>query len=312
MAQPADTFDSYDAVGVREDLVNAIYMISPTKTPFLSSIPKVKATNRVHYWQTDSLAAASNSNFVIEGDEATTDAITPTVLLNNVCNISDKVIRVAGSLEAMDKAGRDTEMAKQLMKASAELKRDVESILLANNAKVTGNASTARECAGVEAWIATNDNHVGTSPTGDGTDARVDGTQRAFLESYLRSTLANIADQGGEPDVISVGSFNKQQMSAFSGNATRMINAADKELVNSIEVYKSDFGDLKVVYNRFQRSRSALVLQTDMWAFATLRDFRQWDLAKTGDTERKQLLVEYTLECRNEKASGGVFDLTTS
>ena len=174
MAQPADTFSSYDAVGNREDLSDIIHNISPTDTPFMSMIGKGKATSTKHEWQKDSLAAASNSNFVIEGDDATTDASAPTTRAFNYTAISDKVARVTGTQDVVDSAGRKKEMAYQMMKRSAELKRDIESILLNNNAAVAGNDSTARECAGVTSWIATNTNSGsgGADPTGDGSDAR--------------------------------------------------------------------------------------------------------------------------------------------
>jgi len=191
----------------------------------------------------------------------------------------------------------------------------VESSLLANNAAVVGDTSTARELGGIEAWIATNDNFgaTGASPVGaDGTAARTDGTQRAFLEADLKSVLAGTFDSGGDPNMVMVGSFNKQAMSAFSGNATRQTDSEDMKLVTAIKIYVSDFGDLQVQTNRFQRSRSALVLDMDFWAMATLREFSQEPLAKTGDSDRVQLLSEYTLEARNEAASGGVFDLTTA
>ncbi len=314
MAQPADTFSSYDAIGNREDLADAIYNISPTATPFLNGIKKNTAKSTKHEWQTDSLAAASGTNFVIEGDDATTDASSATTRVYNYTAISDKVARTTGTQEAVDSAGRKSEMAYQVMKRSKELKRDVETILLSNNAYVAGNDTTARECAGVEAWLATNTSRGGSGadPTGDGSDAATDGTQRAFTEAQLQTVIASCWDNGGEPDTIMVGSFNKQALSGFSGNATRTHNANDKKLVTDIRVYVSDFGDLVVIPNRFQRSRSALVLDMDMWCFSTLRDFQTHDLAKTGDTERKQLLVEYTLEAKNEASSGIVADLTTS
>ena len=314
MAQPADTFSSYDAIGNREDLSDVIYDISPTATPFLSGIAKTVATATNHEWQTDSLAAASSANAVIEGDDATTDASTPTVRLGNYTQISDKVPRVTGTQRANDSAGRGDEMDYQVAKRMKEIKRDVESSLLANNAKVAGNDTTARETAGVESWIATNTDFGtgGADPTGDGTDARTDGTQRAFASTQLDTVLADIADAGGEPTRIMVGSFNKQALSAFTGNAPRRVDGADMELVQAVHVYRSDFGDLEIVFNRFQRARSALVLDMDLWAFATLRDFQSTDLAKTGDTDRKQILVEYALESRNEAASGIVADLTTS
>lgn len=314
MTQPADTFSSYDAIGNREDLADIIYDISPTETPFMNGIVKNTATATNHEWQTDALATASATNAVIEGDDATTDASTPTVRLGNQTQISDKVPRVTGTQRDVDSAGRADEFAYQIMKRGKELKRDVESSLLANNAKVVGNDSTARECAGVESWIATNTSFgaTGADPTGDGTDARTDGTQRAFTESQLKEVLRECWDAGGNPDTIMVGSFNKQALSGFSGGATRTIESGEKKLVNAIDVYVSDYGDLVVVPNRFQRDRSALVLEMDMWAFSVLRDFREHDLAKTGDTDRKQLLIEYTLESRNEAASGIIADLTTS
>jgi len=314
MAQPSDTFSSYDAVGNREDLSDIITMISPTATPFMSGIAQTSATSTKVEWQTDALAAASATNAVIEGDDATTDASTATTRLFNYTQISDKVARVTGTQRAVNSAGRGDEMAYQVMKRAEELKRDVESSLLANNAQVAGNDSTARETGGIGSWIATNDDFAsdGASPTGDGSDARTDGTQRAFTEAQLKTVLAACWDQGGEPDTIMLGSFNKQALSGFSGGATRQINSDDKKLVNAIDIYVGDFQDLIVVPNRFQRSRDALVLEMDKWEIAMLRPFQKVELAKTGDTEREQILVEYALCAKNEAASGGIFDLTTS
>lgn len=314
MAQPTNTYDTYDAVGNREDLSDIISMISPTDTPFMSGIAKVPATSTKTEWQTDALAAASATNAVIEGDDATTDASVATTRLFNYTQISDKVARVTGTQRAVNSAGRADEMAYQVMKRASELKRDVESSLLANNAQVAGNSTTARETGGIGSWIATNDDFGsgGASPTGDGSDARTDGTQRAFSEADLKTVLAACWDAGGEPDTIMVGSFNKQAASAFSGGATRVIQSGEKKLVNAVDVYVGDFGDLVIVPNRFMRSRDCLVLEMDKWKFGVLRDFEKTPLSKTGDTDREQLLVEYALVSMNEAASGGVFDLTTS
>ena len=177
MAQPADTFSSYDAVGNREDLIDTIYNIDPTDVPFMSGIAHVSADGTKHEWQTDSLTAASATNAVIEGDDATTDASTATTRLDNQCQISDKVARVTGTQNAVVKAGRRDEMAYQVTKRVKELKRDMESSLLANNAKVAGNDTTARELAGIESWIVTNSSGgaTATAATGDGTDAALRG-----------------------------------------------------------------------------------------------------------------------------------------
>lgn len=319
MTVPADTFSTYDAAGNREDLSNVIYDISPTATPFLSGIAKVQATATNHEWQTDSLAAASSSNAVIEGDDATTDATTPTARLGNYTQISDKVPRVTRTQRQIDSAGRGDEMDYQIMKRAKELKNDMESALLANKAKVLGSESVARQCAGIESWLATNVSlgATGTAPTGDGTDARGAGTPRALDEAFLKTVLQSCWDEGGDPDTIMVGAFNKQAMSAFvgggtSGPAQRVVDGMSKTVTAAIDVYVSDFGSLNVIPARHMVQSSMLVLQMDMWAMASLAEFQETPLAKTGDSDRVQLLSEYTLEARNEKSSGIVADLTTS
>jgi hypothetical protein len=313
MATPTDTFSTYDAIGNREDLADVIYDVSPMKTPFISGIPHVGADATLHEWQTDALAAAA-ANAVIEGEDATTTAAVPTVRLGNRLQISDKVPRVTGTQRVVNSAGRGDELDYQVMKMGNELKRDMELTLLLNNAAVTGSESVARELGGAPVWFTSNTDFGvgGADATGDATDARTDGTQRAFAEADLKSVLASAWDNGGEPDLIMVGSFNKQAMSSFTGGATRTVDAKDKRLTAAIDVYVSDFGELSVIPNRFMRSRDCLVLQMDMWALSSLRAFSEVPLAKIGDSDRVQLISEYTLEARNEAASGGVFDLTTA
>jgi len=315
MAQPSSTYATNDMVGIREDLSDVIYNISPTETPFLSSVAKTEAKNTYHEWQIDSLAAAA-TNYVIEGDDATTDARVATLRRGNYTNISDKVPRVTGTARAVNTAGRADEMDYQVLKAGKELKRDMEKVLLDNNARVAGDDTTARELAGVPAWIATNVDKAsgGTNPTGDGTDARADGTQRAFTEDQVKTVLQLVAEEGGAPTILSMGSFNRQVASSFSAGSTGFQKAEDSTLHATYDVYASDFGSLKMMFNRFQRSRDALILDMDMWkvAFMPGRNMVTSDLAKTGDTDRKQLLSEYTLEACNQKASGIVADLTTA
>ena len=314
MAQPSETFDTYDSIGEREDLSDVIYNISPTDTPFLSSASKTQATAVLHEWQTDSLAAASSTNAVIEGDEATANAITATTRLSNSSQILDKVVTITGTQEAVDKAGRASEIAYQIAKAAKELKRDLESSLTANNAEVTGGSSTAREMGGLGAWVITNDvfGSGGASGNGIGDTARTDGTQRVFTETQLKSVIKSVWNAGGNPQIIMVGPFNKQKLSGFTGNSTRFDAGADATLYTSVDVYASDFGQTQVIPNRFSRDRDAWVLDMDYWGVAFLRDFSLHELAKTGDTEKRQLLVECTLESRNEAASGLIADLTTS
>ena len=313
MAQPSETFDTYDSIGEREDLSDVIYNISPTDTPFLSSAAKTKATAVLHEWQTDSLASAVTNNAVIEGNEATADAVAATTRLSNSSQILDKVITITGTQESVDKAGRASEIAYQIAKKAKELKRDLESSLCSNNAEVTGSASAARQLGGLGSWVATNDVFGGSGSSGSlGNTARTNGTQRAFTEAQLKSVIKSVWNSGGNPQIIMVGPFNKQKLSGFTGNSTRFDAGADATLYTSVDVYASDFGLTQVLPNRFSRDREAWVLDMDYWGVAFLRDFTMHELAKTGDTEKRQLLVECTLESRNEAASGMIADLTTS
>jgi hypothetical protein len=313
MSMPADTFATYQAIGNREDLSDEIWKISPTETPFFSAIAKVKGDATLHEWQMQELAAADTDNACLEGSDAITNAVTPTVRKGNRMQISDKVVRVAGTQEAVDHAGRDSEMAFQEMLKGQELKIDVDTILSGlNQTQVAGDTTTARRCATVLSWIATNDDHVGTSPTTSGTVTRVDGTQRAFTEAQLKNVFALCYAQGGKPNLVLAGAFNKQVFSTFTGRSTPMEEAKSKKIVASVDAYESDFGTVKVMASRNIRSRDVLVLETEKWAVAHLRKMESIPLAITGDSRRKQIITEYTLESRNEKASGGVFDLTVS
>lgn len=317
MSLPTNTFTAHEAIGNREDLSDVIYNIDPTDTPFLSMCDTTKAKAVKHEWQTQALAAAVSTNAVLEGDDAVTDAATPTVRLYNYMQISDKVARVSNTQQAVDHAGRDDEMDYQVMLKGKELKRDMETVLLSAQVASAGSTSAARALAGILCWIATNDDFDagGSSPSPiDGSDARNDGTQRAFTEAQLKNALQLTWTSGGSPNVISVGGFNKQVFSTFTGRATPTEDAKSKKIVAAVDAYESDFGRLKVIANRFQRSRDCLILQDDMWKVSYLpgRKFMAQDLAVTGDSKRRQILSEFTLEACNEKSSGGVFDLTTS
>lgn len=315
MALPSDTHTTFAAVGNREDLSEIIYDISPAETPFLSAIPKSKATGTKHEWQIHSLTAASSSNFVLEGDDATTDASTVTTRVYNYRAISDKVARVTGTQEAVNKAGRKSEMAFQMEARMKELKRDVESALLENNASVAGNATTAPECAGAQAWIKTNTSIASdaTASAGNGTDAHTDGTARQLTESMVETVLASAWSNGGSPTMGILNAYQKRKFAAFSGSSTKTSNGDSKKVVNSVDIYIDPLGnEVRLVPCRQVPTDVVYFFDPEFVKFAVLRDFKSQDLAKTGDSERKQILVEYTLEMCNEAAHAGIYDLATS
>lgn len=314
MAQPANTFDSTDVVGMREDLLNNIYNVDPHETPWLSAMAKTSASQTKHEWQTDELEPPSEDNAQIEGDDVVATAITPTVRLDNQLQIFRKEFTISGTLEATDRAGREKEHVLQNMKRSREIKTDMEKSCFANKAKVVRNSTTAGVLAGAPAWLTTNTDAGtgGSDPTGDGSDARTDGTQRAYTATLLDGVLRSVyTNSGQEPDCVYVGPYNKQVGSTFTASRSIEQMAKEKKLTTAINVYDYDFGVVTFKPSRHVRPRDALVLRHDMWAWAELRPLRTIDLAKTGDSDKYAMLGEATLVCRNEKSSGGVFDLTT-
>lgn len=315
MTQPSATFATNDQVGIREDLVDVIYDVSPVETPFLSLASHIKATNTNHEWQTDVLAAAA-TNYVVEGDNATNDASVATVRRGNITQISDKVAVVSGTARAVTTAGRADEMDYQMLKRARELKRDMEFALLDNNAKVTGSDTVPRESAGAPVWIVTNIDHNGaTPPAGAGADAWAGGTNRAFTEDQLKTVMQLVWTAGGTPGHLFVNGFNRQIASTF-GPGTKFQKVEDKTLHATFDIYEGDYSTLKIVPDRFMGSNAgyALIADMDYWkvAFMPGRNMASWDLAKTGDTTQRQLLCEFTLEASNQRASGIVWNLTTS
>ena len=318
MAQPANTFDSYDAVGIREDLSDVIYDVSPEETPFYSACAKVKATNTYHEWQTDALRAAG-ANAHIEGDATAAEARTATVRRGNYTQIFKNAVIIPGTDDGLDKAGRSKEMAYQTLKVAKEQKLDIEKALFDNNARVAGNATTAREFAGAPAWLITNvdfqNGNSGANPTGDGTDARTDdGTATAFSQTKFDAVMQSIWESGGTPQTCYLSAFQMTKALAFAGNNNQrsQISAEGGKVSNYLAVYLTPWGEVTFVPSRQNRSRDVFIMQDDMWEVAVLRPTKNIELAKTGDSTKRQVVTELTLCAKNEAANGIIADNTTS
>ena len=306
------------AIGNREDLTDVIYNIAPTETPFMSNIGRTKCTATYHEWQTDSLAtAALNQN--LEGDDydsAGLDASVVTTRVTNYTTISAKTLIISGSHESTLKAGRKSEIAYQVAKKGKELKRDIEFTLSQKQAPVASTGGTTRKTRALESWIGTNASRGSGGSDHASTFVVTDGTQRDLTEAMAKSAIQLAWSAGGDPEMMLCGPVNKQNISSqFSGIATmyrEQSGTGPGTIIGAADIYVSDFGELKVVPSRFSRDRTISIVQKDMWAIAYLRPFKVYDLAKTGDAEKRLLLSEYTLEGRNEAASAKVADLNTS
>ena len=318
MAIVANTFLTYNAKGIREDLSNVIYSISPETTPFVSNVGKGSISNTAFDWQTDALAAAG-ANAALEGDDTTFAAVTPTVRLQNYAQISNKNVIISGTEEKVNKAGRKSELAYQIARRGAELKRDIEFIALNGQAAVAGNSTTARTTGSLPAFLKTN-----TNKAGDGVDpvyttipddARTDGTQRDFSEVILKDVIQQVWTEGGMPKILLVGPVNKQKASAFTGIAAQRYNAEGAKastIVAAADIYVSDFGNVSIVASRFQRERDAFVVDPEYASIDYLRPMQTMELAKTGDAEKRLMLCEWGVRIHTEKAHGIAADLTTS
>ena len=294
----ATAFKTYDATAIREDLSDVIYDISPTDTPFMSSIAgKGSVSNTLFEWQTEALASAVINNYHVEGADAGTAATTVTARVTNQTQISKKVVEVSGSHEAVNNAGKKSELAHQLAKASKELKRDMEGSLLADNAAAAGNATTARETRGAAHFITTNVTDAGTS-----------GTHAAMVEADILAAAEAVWTAGGEASTILLGATNKKLITAMSGRADAVRTVADNNMTiqNSVDIYVSDFGTYNIVMDRFCDQDVVYFLDHDMWSVDYLRDFQTVDIARAGDGEKKMLLVEYGLRCGNEAANATI------
>jgi hypothetical protein len=320
MAIVTNTFTTFDAKGIREDLSNVITNIAPEETPYMSNIGRESVSNSLYEWQTDTLASAA-ANKQLEGDDVTSfDAVTATVRLQNYAQISRKTIILSATEETVNKAGRRSELAYQIAKRGSELKRDQEFTMLNGAVAAAGNSTTARGTASLGAFVKTNvdmqTNGANPSYTTLPNSARTDGNVRTFTETILKNVIQQTWAAGGTPKMLMVGPVNKQRVSGFSGIASSRFNieggARPATLVGAVDIYVSDFGNIQVIANRFQRERDAWVIDPDMAKMTTLRPYQQVELAKTGDAEKRMLIVEWGHKVLAENAMGLAADLITS
>jgi hypothetical protein len=315
---PTNTYTTYTAIGNREDLIDKIFMITPSDTPFTSAIAKTDAEATYHEWQTDSLRTPSATNAAVEGADATYAAQVPTVRLGNRTQIVQDTFSVSQTQDAVRRAG-PKEVARLAAKKSVELKKDIEAAAIVNGTSVVGSTSVARTMRGLKGWIATNffGGAGSAAPVPATNTAPVAGTNRAFTETLLKSALLGAFQTGGNVTQIHMRPADKQLASGFAGNATRMqsIKGSGKgaTLQTAYAVYESDFGNVSLIPNRVMSAVSdnaVYAVDPSMWALATLRGFDKVELAQVGDARNWQIVWEGTLEARNEASSAQVRDLS--
>lgn len=311
---------TFDTIGIREDLSDTIYNISPEETPFTSNIGRTAATQTFHEWQTHVLATAVDDNAQLEGDETAFAAASRTVRVGNLTQISDKDAIVSGTNQAVVQAGRSDEMAFQLVTRGLELSRDIEFQMLSNKASVAGNATTARQSAGILAWLESNtERGVGGSDGGFAAGivaAATNGTLRTFTETLLKSAQQSAFTNGGKPTMLFMDGLLKQTFSGFAGIAANRVDQTVGmnqmgAIIGAADVYVGDFGTLTAVPHPYgMTARDVIGVDPTMVAKSVLRPMASMELAKTGDAEKRLINEEYTLEVKNEAAHFVVADVS--
>lgn len=332
MAQVANTYETYDvgaAGGNREELADKIYQITPEETPFISLIGRKPVASTHPEWLIDSLASPDTANNQPEGNDWAYDAITPPSRVGNYTQISDKKILVSRTQDKTSKAGRKSELAREVAKKGVELRIDMEVISLSNQASTagSGNGATNRKLGGYRAWLASNDS-LGSGGASGGfntstsvVDAATNGTQRAFTKALLDGSILSTHNAGGNLKVLMVSPYAKTVFSTFmsdSNVALQRYNANGKgqtTIVAAADTYLSDFGELTVVPNRQMAragatvARNAFLIDPKMVSLGVFDDIQLVKPAKTGDAEKRVLVTEYTLLVNNEAAHGVVADI---
>ena len=298
------TYQTYTEKGIKEDISDIITNISPRKTPFMSSIGNEKIHQPLFQWQEDSLRSVKGTSAAAnEGDDPTAGAVAPTVMRSNQSQIFVEAVKVSGTVQVTMAYGRAKELAYQMSKSAAALKRDLENAFVGTSQ--TGNVGSASSAAartmiGAQAQIASaNVAHLGATT--------------ALDEAKLLTQLQVAYTAGADPTRIMVTPANSIIVAAFASAAGRYRTFTDPKsnnVVNTVNLYVSPFGEQKVELNRFLAASNTLIFEPEMWSQATLRPWTRETLAKTGDAEKQMIIGEFSLKHKNQLASALILDNT--
>jgi hypothetical protein len=327
MAIVTNTEQTYQLKRARETFADIISMLSPEDTPFQSMIG-TKSINGVHpEWSTDALATPNPANAVVEGDTYTFGAVSPTNRVGNYTQILRKEWSISETAEKVDKAGQRSELARQRMKKGKELKKDLEVVLLSNQASSAGNTTTPRLLGGLPTWITSNDNRgtggadggfsAGTGYTVAKTDAT---TKRAFTKAIMDNIFQLQYGNGGKGNVLMLSPYLKTVFSSFMSDPSvapqRMSTRDNRQatIVGAADTYLGDFGTYDIVPNRCMSTTAAIasnayVLDPDLLQVGVLRPTNEVTAARISDATQKVLITEVTLIVENEAGIASAADL---
>jgi hypothetical protein len=319
MTTPANTSTTFTAGNLKQDLEDVFENISPTDRPLTKALGKPGTAKGVtHEWTESGLAAPNPANAAIEGADASNSSPNTGLSKSNIAQLVEKVAAVTSTAESVDGAGNLQTMAVQLAMKTEELALDVEAALLYNNHAIPGSSTIAPMAASLPTFLMTNVSRgagganatLSGGSTGYPNTAAIDGTQRLLSELLFANVLQSAWTVGGKPTLAFMGGTAKVKFSGFSGNATKFKDASDKKVVGAVDVYVSDFGEIRAVPSRNIRARDMVIIDPTKAQLMWLQKPQNKELAKTGHSDRRLVFAQFTLKVHTEKAHAGIFDLT--
>lgn len=297
-------YSTYDQIGLAEDVSDIITNISPTKTPFQSSIGNESISAKNPQWQQDTLRTAAD-NKALEGFIATDVARTPTVMLSNVTQIFSDVFRVTNTSDAVKTYGRAKETAYQLAKTGEELKRDFEFSCVGISRNLNAGAETVTPRNMTSAIFSSGGTGMIHSSN------VIAGGTAALTETMVLNCQKAVFDNGGEPTILSIKPSDSIIVANFAAASGRTRDfSQDKKVTNVVDLYVSPYGEVKVVLNRFQLSTVAFMYDPANYKKLTLRPWARTMLAIDGDSTRHMVVGEFSLKAKSNYASGLINAIT--
>lgn len=303
----------------RESLDNIIQKLTPEETPFYSNTRKGKNAKAIREdWGTVALPAVTAAAAEKRGFIAAIKAPVVPVRLDNICQLTSETGGVADSYEAIDHAGRDSELDFQKMLKGQFIKRRVNALLYANQAKAAAEPSTL---AGFPTWITggrfftIGSGVPGVAGTGDGSDVFTASTVKEVLDTIepVDVIMEECNKTNGMPKVLYMNPNVKRQWSKIpdASVAENRINmtagkASPFMFIGTVDVYLSDFGLLEVIPDRDCPVPIIPMVDPRHIEIRTLpgRSFKETPLAKVGSAEQFMIEWEGTLVIDNPTAHG--------
>lgn len=297
------TLVSYDQNGKKLSFANWISMISPEDTPFVSMTGKESINQTLFQWQTDALAAVNSGNAVIEGSAAADGTLGKTTVLDNVTQILRKVVKVSDTANTLANYGRGRELMYQMEKAGKEIKRDLEVILLSDQAKVVGDSTTARKTAGFQSLCAA----VGVADPDTGAITHKEMAGALPTEAEIFDMTLQLYTAGSEADIIMIHPKFANvfaELQEKDGTRLRMFENT-KQFIKQVNTITDPLGQTyKLIVNRWMPEDAIYFLRSSDWTQMVLRAPKRTELAKDGSYEKWMIEMEVGLRHRNPHASG--------